>query len=112
MLRIKSSPFISLVEILHSAENSSPSEAERHDNAGWFFFDIESIVHHVSRGKTVNRAFYRDLLKDSIETPGQMTKRNPVSLHHDDAPAHSALYIREFSADKKNTCGPAPSIFS
>ncbi|KAL4131595.1 hypothetical protein QTP88_008888 [Uroleucon formosanum] len=78
------------------------------------FFDIEGIVHYefVPHGQTVNQVFYKDVLMRLRE---KIRKKCPEKwrtetwfLHHDNAPAHSALSIREFLADKKIPVVPHP----
>ncbi|KAL4090659.1 hypothetical protein QTP88_025453 [Uroleucon formosanum] len=78
------------------------------------FFDIEGIVHYefVPHGQTVNQVFYKDVLMRLRE---KIRKKRPEKwrtetwfLHHDNAPAHSALSIREFLADKKIPVVPHP----
>jgi len=68
------------------------------------FFDMEDIVHYeyVPQGQTVNQQFYLHVLKSlrlavSRKRP---QKRAPGAwaLHHDNAPAHTALSIQVFLA--------------
>ncbi|KAL4120451.1 hypothetical protein QTP88_013142 [Uroleucon formosanum] len=82
------------------------------------FFDIEGIIHYefVPHGQTVNQVFYKDVL---IRLRERIRKKRPEKwrngtwfLHHDNAPAHSALSIREFLADKKIPVVPHPSYSS
>lgn len=56
------------------------------------FFDIEGINHQefVLQGQTVNQVFYKDVYEKGF-----------WFLHHNNAPAHSTLSIREILADKK-----------
>ena len=68
------------------------------------FFDSRGIVHKesVPPGQTVNRAFY----KDALERLQKWVQRvwtdiaDNWVLHHDNAPAHTALSIQEFLAKK------------
>lgn len=78
------------------------------------FFDIEGIVYYefVPHGQTVNQVFYKDVL---IRLRERIRKKRPEKwrsgtwfLHHDNAPAHSALSIREFLAEKKIPVVPHP----
>jgi len=70
----------------------------------WFFFDCHGIVHHefAPEGQTVNAAFYMEVLKrlrDRVRRvrPEFWEGRRWI-LHHDNAPAHSALIVCEFLA--------------
>uniref|UniRef100_A0A2S2Q787 Mariner Mos1 transposase n=1 Tax=Sipha flava TaxID=143950 RepID=A0A2S2Q787_9HEMI len=78
------------------------------------FYDIEGIFHYefVSRGQIVNQVFYKDVL---IRLQERIRKKRPEKwrseiwyLHHDNAPTHSALSIREFLAEKKIPAVPHP----
>ena len=70
------------------------------------FFDSHGIVHKefVPPGLIVNHAFYKDVLERLRKRVQQV--RTDISddwlLHHDNAPAHTALSIQEFLAKKKN----------
>jgi len=72
-----------------------------------FSFNIESIVRRefVPRGYTVDRVFYKDVLIRSRERIREKRlekwQRGSRFPRHDNAPAHTALSIREFSNDKK-----------
>jgi len=79
-----------------------------------FFFDWKGIVHHefVPRGETVNKEFYLKVLKrlrESVrrERPGAWTNKTWM-LHHDNAPAHASLLIREFLAKQEMIVVPQP----
>ena len=69
-----------------------------------FFFDCHGIVHHefAPEGQTVNAAFYMEDLKrlrDNVCRVRQVLwEGRRWILHHDNAPAHSALIVREFLA--------------
>ena len=71
------------------------------------FFDIRGIVHKefVPPGQTVNgNFFYCEVLKRMRENvkhkrPG-MWKNGDWLLHHDNAPAHTSLVVREFLTKK------------
>ena len=71
------------------------------------FFDSRGIVHKefVPSGQTVNRAFYKDVLK-RLRKRVQRVRRDIADdwvLQHDNVPAHTALSIREFLAKKKHS---------
>ena len=64
-------------------------------------FDCHGIVHHefAPEGQTVNAAFYVDVLKrlrDRVRP--ELWEGRRWILHHNNAPAHSALLVREFLA--------------
>jgi hypothetical protein len=68
------------------------------------FFDLKGIVYHefVQRGEIVNNGFYLKVRKRLREA---VRKRRPEAwtnktwmLHHDNAPPHASLLIREFLA--------------
>jgi hypothetical protein len=66
------------------------------------FFFIRGVVHHefVPQGPTVNATFYVEVLKRLHEharrvQPELWTEKNWI-LHHDNAPSHSVLIVREF----------------
>jgi len=71
------------------------------------FFDFRGVVHRewVPQGQTVNQHFYLEIMKRLREN---VRKKRPESwksgswmLHHDNAPAHSSLLIRQFLAKIK-----------
>jgi len=77
-----------------------------------FFFDWKGIVHHkfVPRGETVNKEFYLKVMKRLREA---MRRKRPEAwtnkiwmLHHDNAPAHASLFIREFLANQDTIVMP------
>ena len=76
------------------------------------FFDSRGIVHKefVPPGMTVNQAFYRDLMERLRKRVQRL--RSDIAddwvLHHDNAPAHTALSIREFLAKKNIPVLPHP----
>jgi hypothetical protein len=72
------------------------------------FFDIKSVVHFefVPQGQTVNQAYYVEILKWLRE--GVHRKRpelwpNDWIVRHDIAPAHKALSVKQFLAQKSIT---------
>ena len=73
------------------------------------FFDHRGIVHHefVPEGTTVNQHFYREVLGRLISRV-RRTRRNLWEaktwvLHHDNAPAHFAISVKQFLAEKQVT---------
>jgi hypothetical protein len=78
------------------------------------FFDFDGIIHKefVPPGQTVNAKFYCDVLRRLREgkrrkQPGKGRTYNWV-LHHDNAPAHTALAVQHFLASKNMTVVPHP----
>ena len=73
------------------------------------FFDIRGIVHYefVPTGQTVNQVYYLEVLERLCETVRwtrpELFANNSWTLHHDNAPAHTALSMREFLATKQIT---------
>jgi hypothetical protein len=69
------------------------------------FFDIKSNVHSefISQGQTVNQAHCVEILKRLREA---VSRKRPELwpkdwiLHHDNAPAHKALSVKKFLAQK------------
>ena len=68
------------------------------------FFDEAGVVHHeyAPHGQTVNQTYYLEVLRrlrDAVRRKRpEKWRRNSWFLHHDNAPAHRALSIREFLA--------------
>jgi transposase len=77
-----------------------------------FFFGGKGVVHHevVPRGQTVNGPFYLEVTKRLREADRRKRPegwRNKTwMLHHDNAPAHTSLLIREFLAKHEMTVIP------
>jgi len=78
------------------------------------FFDIQGIVQKqfIPPGQTVNGKFYCEVLKQLKEgnrrkRPRKWKKHNWF-LHHDDAPAHTSLVVRQFLTSKSITLIPPP----
>ena len=73
------------------------------------FFDFRGIVHYefVPTGQTVNKVYYLEVLKKLREKVRrkrpEIFANNSWILHHDNAPAHTALSAREFLATKQIT---------
>jgi len=78
------------------------------------FFDANGIVHKefVSPGQTVNQQFYLKVLKrlrDSVwKKRPEMWSSGDWFLHHDNAPAHTALSVQQFLAKNNMTVIPHP----
>ena len=75
----------------------------------WLFFDIRGIVHYeiVPSGQTVNQVYYLEVLErlhDKVRRKQpEIFANNSWILIHDNAPAHTALSVREFVATKQTT---------
>ena len=71
--------------------------------------DIRGIVHYefVPTGQTVNLVYYLEVLERLHEKvrrkQPELFANNSWILHHDNAPAHTALSVREFVATKQIT---------
>jgi hypothetical protein len=77
-----------------------------------FFFDSRGIVHKefVPPGQTVNHPFYKDVL-ERLRKRVRRVRRDIADdwvLHHDNAPAHTALSICEFMPKKNIPVLPHP----
>jgi len=79
------------------------------------FFDWKGIVHHefVPRGEIVNKEFYLKVMKHLREAvrrkrPEAWTNKTWM-LHHNNAPAHASLLIREFLAKQDMIVVPQPT---
>jgi len=68
------------------------------------FFDIRGIVHYefVPTGQTVNQVLERLHEKVRQKQPKLFANKSWI-LHHDNAPAHTALTVRDFLAAKQIT---------
>lgn len=76
------------------------------------FFDVRGVVHSefVPPGQTVNQAFYLEVLKRLRNSVRQkrpdLWQTRDWFFHHDNAPAHAAISVRQFLA--KNNMTPLP----
>ena len=78
------------------------------------FFDIQGIVmvEWVSSGQTVNQQFYIEVLTklhECVRREQLELWRNGWILHQDNAPAHNALSLKQFLANKNITVGTHPT---
>jgi len=79
------------------------------NNVADFFFLIRGMVHYeyVPTGQTVNQVYYLEVLERLREKVRrkrpEIFANNSWILHHDNAPAHTALSVREFLATKQIT---------
>jgi hypothetical protein len=72
------------------------------------FFDHKGIVHceFFSQGQTVNQQCYLEVLtriRESVRRKRPELWNDKSILHHDNAPAHDELGVREFQAKKSIT---------
>ena len=78
------------------------------------FFDFNGIVHHkfLQRGQTVNEEYYLQVQRHFREAIRKkrpdLWKNNSWLLHHDNAPAHTSLLIREFLGENNTVTMPQP----
>jgi len=92
-------------------EKSVPSLQQHQVN----FFDIRGNVHKefVPPGQTVNGKFYCEVLRRLRENVRrkwpEMWKNRDWLLHHDNAPAHTSLIVREFLSKNNMTTVPHPA---
>ena len=70
------------------------------------FFDVRRIVHSefLPQGQTINQQVYKEILQLLLRSVREMRRElwqdKSWLLHHDNAPAHNALSIRQFLAEK------------
>lgn len=82
------------------------------------FFDSQGIVHHefVPPGETITESFYCDVLRHLCESvkhkrPTLWSSKDWL-LHHDIAPAHTSLLVREFLENTSIITVPHPPYSS
>ncbi|UYV70543.1 RGS7 [Cordylochernes scorpioides] len=78
------------------------------------FFDCRGVVHHefLSQGRTVNKEYYLQVMRNLREAIRQkrpdLWKNKNWLLHHDNAPAHTSLLVRDFLAKNNTLMMPQP----
>ncbi|UYV76633.1 hypothetical protein LAZ67_14001537 [Cordylochernes scorpioides] len=78
------------------------------------FFDCRGVVHHefLPQGRTVNKEYYLQVMRNLREAIRQkrpdLWKNKNWFLHHDNAPAHTSLLVRDFLAQKHTLMMPQP----
>ena len=78
------------------------------------FFDCKGVVHHefLPKDRTVNKEYYLEGMKRLREgirmRRPELWKNKSWILHHDNAPAHSSLLVRNFLAKHKTVIMPQP----
>jgi len=90
-------------------DQNVPSVQIKSQNNFADFFYIRGIVHYefVPTGQTVNQVYYLEVLerlreKVRLKLP-ELFANNSWIWHHDNAPAHTALSVKEFLATKQIT---------
>ena len=78
------------------------------------FFDYHGVVHQefIPQGRTVNKEYYLEVmrrLREAIRKKRpELWKNNSWLLHHDNAPAHSSLLVRNFLVKNNTIIMPQP----
>ncbi|UYV72891.1 hypothetical protein LAZ67_10001103 [Cordylochernes scorpioides] len=78
------------------------------------FFDCRGVVHHefLPQGRTVNKEYYLQVIRNLREAIRQkrpdLWKNKNWLLHHDNAPAHTSLLVRDFLAKNNTLKMPQP----
>ncbi|UYV77594.1 hypothetical protein LAZ67_15001657 [Cordylochernes scorpioides] len=78
------------------------------------FFDCRGVVHHkfLPQGRTVNKEYYLQVMRNLREAIRQkrpdLWKNKNWLLHHDNAPAHTSLLVRDFLAKNNRLMMPQP----
>ncbi|UYV66495.1 hypothetical protein LAZ67_4001877, partial [Cordylochernes scorpioides] len=78
------------------------------------FFDCRDVVHHefLPQGRTVNKEYYLQVMRNLREAirhkhPDLWKNKNWL-LHHDNAPAHTSLLVRDILAKNNTLMMPQP----
>ncbi|UYV64925.1 hypothetical protein LAZ67_3002462 [Cordylochernes scorpioides] len=78
------------------------------------FFDCRGVVHHefLPQARTVNKEYYLQVMRNLREAIRQkrpnLWKNKNWLLHHDNAPAHTSLLVRDFLAKNNTLMMPQP----
>jgi hypothetical protein len=72
------------------------------------FFDVKGIIRFefILQGETVNQTYYVEMLKrlrEAVSRKRPELRPSDWILHHDSAPAHKALPVKQFLAQKSVT---------
>jgi len=98
-------------------ESPRPKKAQVRSNVKVLltvFFDFNRVVHHefLPRGQTVNKEYYLEVQRRLREATRRkrpdLWRNNSWQLHHDNAPAHTSLLVREFLAKNNTVMMPQP----
>ena len=93
-----------------SSEESTDEQIQGENHDYCFFRQPWHCAQRICISKTVNHAFYKDVL-ERLRKRVQRVRRDIADdwvLQHDNAPAHTALSIREFLAKKNIPVLPHP----
>ncbi|UYV80992.1 hypothetical protein LAZ67_19002427 [Cordylochernes scorpioides] len=78
------------------------------------FFDCRGVVHHefLPQGRTVNKEYYLQVMRNlreaiRLKRPDLWKNKNWL-LHHDNAPAHTSLLVRDLLAKNNTLMMPQP----
>ncbi|UYV78701.1 SLIT2 [Cordylochernes scorpioides] len=78
------------------------------------FFDCRGVVHHefFPQGRTVNKEYYLQVMRNlreeiRLKRPDLWKNKNWL-LHHDNAPAHTSLLVRDLLAKNNTLMMPQP----
>ncbi|KAH8404551.1 hypothetical protein KR009_006498 [Drosophila setifemur] len=75
---------------------------------------LKGVVHHefLPQGRTVNKEYYLQVMRNFREAIRQkrpdLWKNKNWLLHHDNAPAHTSLLVRDFLAKNNTLVMPQP----
>ena len=89
--------------IVTKTQNFEGIQAQNQGDANRFF-DIHEIVHaeFLPHGQTINQHVYKNILRCLMRSVREKRREQRETsswlVHHDNAPAHNALEIREFLA--------------
>ncbi|UYV61783.1 hypothetical protein LAZ67_1006524 [Cordylochernes scorpioides] len=78
------------------------------------FFDCRGVVHHefLPQGRKVNKEYYLQVMRNLREAIRQkrpdLWKNKNWLLHHDNAPAHTSLLVRDLLAKNNTLMMPQP----
>ena len=78
------------------------------------FFDHRGVVHYefLPTGQTVNKEYYLSVMRHLREAirlkRPELWRNNSWFLHHDNAPSHTALVLREYLAKNSTNIVPQP----
>ncbi|UYV74174.1 hypothetical protein LAZ67_11002320, partial [Cordylochernes scorpioides] len=78
------------------------------------FYDCRGVVHHefLPQSRTVNKEYYLQVMRNLREAIRQkrpdLWKNKNWLLHHDNAPAHTSLLVRDFLAKNNTLMMPQP----
>ncbi|UYV60632.1 hypothetical protein LAZ67_1001722 [Cordylochernes scorpioides] len=81
------------------------------------FFDCRGVVHHefLPQGRTVNKEYYLQIMRNLREAIRQkrpdLWKNKNWLLHHDNAPAHTSLLVRDSLAKNNTLMMPQPPYY-